>query len=278
MAGLPLFEATDTAKRLASRVLEASPSGRVIRGGDLLHRRAVVYPTGIPVLDRCLEGGFPVGSLVELTGPLSSGKTSLVWCVAAETARGGGLVAYVDPYDTLDAESAVAAGMVLDRLLWIRWAESAEADETKPLEAEDLERSVEPVERALKSADVAARSGVFRLVVLDLQPLPGQHPRQWSPSVWFRLQRAVQGTETTLLLLSPVRMAGGAAKLTLLLERRQSWWREGVSRRSPLHFEPEENGFEEGVATGGNRLQGWEAQARFWKGHRSNVVSIHCRF
>lgn len=218
--------------------------------------------------------------MVELTGPLSSGKSSLAWRIVAETARRGELVAYIDPYCALDGDSVQAAGVPADRLLWIHWPPVPTAEEPSPSAGGEGASSAAPgiLEHALKCADVAARSGVFALVVLDLQPPPEQRPRQWPPSVWFRLQRAVQGTETTLLVLSPVRLAGGAARLALTLQRRKSWWRHEVSRQSSLCFEPE-TGSAPGVPTPpGNRLQGWETQASLWKGSHRDVVPIHCRF
>ena len=79
-----------------------------------------VAPSGVTALDARLGGGFPRGQLSELVGPRSSGRTSLLLqMLAAATARGE-LVALVDALDMLDVESAAAAGVDLDRLLWIR--------------------------------------------------------------------------------------------------------------------------------------------------------------
>src|SRR5690349_12331920 len=81
---------------------------------------ALVAATGNEPLDARLDGGFPRGQLSELVGPRSSGRTSVaLQLLAAATARGE-LVALVDALDMLDVESAAAAGVDLDRLLWIR--------------------------------------------------------------------------------------------------------------------------------------------------------------
>src|SRR5436853_5256299 len=81
---------------------------------------AAAAPSGIASLDARLGGGFPRGQLSELVGPRSSGRMSvLLSLLAAATARGE-LVALVDALDMFDAESARAAGVALDRLLWIR--------------------------------------------------------------------------------------------------------------------------------------------------------------
>src|SRR5438128_8104418 len=81
---------------------------------------AAYAASGVLSLDARLGGGFPRGQLSELVGPRSSGRTSLMLhALAAATARGE-LVALIDALDMLDVESAAAAGVDLDRLLWIR--------------------------------------------------------------------------------------------------------------------------------------------------------------
>src|SRR5436190_5508078 len=88
--------------------------------GDPGNNDAAVAPTGITALDARLGGGFPRGQLSELVGPRSSGRTSvLLGMIAAATARGE-LAALVDAGDRFDAASAAAAGIDLERLLWIR--------------------------------------------------------------------------------------------------------------------------------------------------------------
>ena len=79
-----------------------------------------IGPSGVTALDATLGGGFPRGQLSELVGPRSSGRTSLLLrLIAAATARGE-CVALVDALDMLDVESAAAAGVDLERLLWVR--------------------------------------------------------------------------------------------------------------------------------------------------------------
>ena len=56
------------------------------RGLEGFQRRSVVelQPSGSAVLDVVLCGGFPRGSLVELCGPASSGRTSLAFSLLAQ--------------------------------------------------------------------------------------------------------------------------------------------------------------------------------------------------
>ena len=84
------------------------------------HDDRAVASTRCTGLDRQLGGGFPRGQLSELIGQRSAGRTTLLLhTLAAATARGE-LVALVDALDMFDVASAVAAGVDLDRLLWVR--------------------------------------------------------------------------------------------------------------------------------------------------------------
>ena len=67
-----------------------------------------------------LGGGFPRGSVVELCGPASSGRTSLAFSLLAQATERQEACAFVDVSDSLDPISLAAAGVELPRLLWIR--------------------------------------------------------------------------------------------------------------------------------------------------------------
>src|SRR6185369_10902384 len=77
-------------------------------------------PAGSPALDALTGGGLVRGRIVELTGPRSSGRMSAVLAMTAAVQAAGELVAVVDVADALDPRSAVRAGVVLPRLLWVR--------------------------------------------------------------------------------------------------------------------------------------------------------------
>lgn len=95
------------------------------RGLEGFQRRSVVelQPSGVAELDAVLGGGFPRGSLVELCGPASSGRTSLAFSLLAEATERQEACAFVDVSDSLDPVSLAAAGVELPRLLWIRCGE-----------------------------------------------------------------------------------------------------------------------------------------------------------
>src|SRR5215831_11515794 len=96
------------------------------RGLEGFQRRVEVelQPSGIAELDAVLGGGFPRGSIVELCGPASSGRTSLAFSLLAQATERQEACAFVDVSDSLDPLSLAAAGVELPRLLWIRCGES----------------------------------------------------------------------------------------------------------------------------------------------------------
>ena len=75
--------------------------------------------SGIREIDE-LTGGLPRGCLSEICGPASSGRTSVLLAALAAATRRQEVCALVDTTDALDAVSAAAAGVELERLLWIR--------------------------------------------------------------------------------------------------------------------------------------------------------------
>jgi len=97
---------------LASRIPSAlTPVARTI---------SEVQPTGIPEIDRVLNGGLHIGAINEIVGPECSGRTSLALATIAQLTREGRACAWVDANDSLDPESAAANGIQLFQLLWVR--------------------------------------------------------------------------------------------------------------------------------------------------------------
>ncbi len=77
-----------------------------------------VIPTGSLSLDLALGiGGVPRGRILEVFGPESSGKTTLVLHMMANAQRLGGTAAFIDAEHALDAKYAQALGVDIDELL-----------------------------------------------------------------------------------------------------------------------------------------------------------------
>ncbi len=74
--------------------------------------------TGTLSLDLALGGkGIPVGRVVEIFGPESSGKTTLALTVAAHAQKKGGVAAFIDAEHALDPSWARRLGVNVDDLL-----------------------------------------------------------------------------------------------------------------------------------------------------------------
>ena len=102
-----------------SSITKAFGDGSIMRLGDA---RALVkievIPTGSLALDLALGvGGIPRGRVVEIYGPESSGKTTLMLHVIANAQKAGGLAAFIDAEHALDPGYAKKLGVNLDDLL-----------------------------------------------------------------------------------------------------------------------------------------------------------------
>ena len=153
------------------------------RGFEFKVDRPEVCPTGLAEVD-AMAGGLPKGCLTEVYGPASSGRTSLMLAAMAQSTGRENVCALVDASDAFDPASA--AGVRLERLLWVRCGGNAE--------------------HALKAADLLVQGGGFGLVVLDLAGTPAVTARRISMTSWFRLRRTVEHTPTVLLDV-PLRQA-----------------------------------------------------------------------
>ena len=89
-----------------------------------------VTPTGIATLDELLHGGLPLGTITEVAGPESSGRTALALAFLAQVTAEAKVCAWVDVADSLDPESTAAAGVSLNRMLWVRCGVSAPRSQT----------------------------------------------------------------------------------------------------------------------------------------------------
>jgi recombination protein RecA len=174
-----------------------------------------IAPSGVTALDARLGGGFPRGHLSELVGPRSSARTSvLLQTLAAATARGE-LVALIDALDMLDVASAAAAGVDLDRVLWIR-------GHVVPNPGFGRDVNQRALEQAIRAIALVLQAGKFGVVALDVADAPASAIRQLPFTTWLRLQRMVEGSQTVCVLIGSEPMARSSAGLTVRLGIRES--------------------------------------------------------
>lgn len=93
--------------------------GAIMRLGDAGAQMKIdVIPTGALAVDLALgAGGLPRGRIVEIYGPESSGKTTLMLHVIANAQKAGGLAAFIDAEHALDPQYARKLGVNIDELL-----------------------------------------------------------------------------------------------------------------------------------------------------------------
>ena len=159
--------------------------------------------SGIAAMD-ALTGGLPRGCLTEICGPACSGRTTLLLAALAAATRRGECCVLVDASDALDPQSAAAAGVEWDRLLWVRCGENSPHAE-------------HCLEQLLRTTDLLLERGGFGLIALDLGDLPPQAARRIPLTTWFRFRRAVEHTPTVLLAIERQSIAGSCSSLLVKL-------------------------------------------------------------
>ena len=116
-------------------------------GDDAAQVRVAAVPTGAISLDLALGvGGVPRGRIVEVFGPESSGKTTLLYHILANAQKMGGICAFIDAEHAMDPAYAKRIGVDVDELL------VSQPDHG---------------EQALEIADLLIRSGAVDVVAID---------------------------------------------------------------------------------------------------------------
>jgi recombination protein RecA len=102
-----------------SSIHKSYGDGAIMRLGDAQSKVKIgIIPTGALALDLALGvGGIPRGRVIEIYGPESSGKTTLMLHVIANAQKSGGLAAFIDAEHALDPGYAKKLGVNLDDLL-----------------------------------------------------------------------------------------------------------------------------------------------------------------
>jgi hypothetical protein len=184
--------------------------------------------SGIPKLDS-LTGGFARGCLTEICGAASSGRTSvLLFALACATQRGE-VCALVDASDTFDPASAAAAGMEMNRLLWVRCGDKSPGKDTTSSSSggnrdyrnlsqwknPEVRRWESQLAQLLKVTDLLLQSNGFGMIALDLGNIPVQGARRIPLASWFRFRRVIESTPTVLLVLEQHPIAGSCSSALL---------------------------------------------------------------
>jgi recombination protein RecA len=135
-------------KNALGQIERAFGQGSIMKMGDEAAAvRVAAIPTGALSLDLALGvGGLPRGRIVEVFGPESSGKTTLLYHVLANAQKMGGICAFIDAEHAMDPAYAKRIGVDIDELL------VSQPDHG---------------EQALEIADLLIRSGAVDIVAID---------------------------------------------------------------------------------------------------------------
>jgi recombination protein RecA len=135
-------------KNALGQIERAFGQGSIMKMGDEAAAvRVAAIPTGALSLDLALGvGGLPRGRIVEIFGPESSGKTTLLYHVLANAQKMGGICAFIDAEHAMDPAYAKRIGVDIDELL------VSQPDHG---------------EQALEIADLLIRSGAVDIVAID---------------------------------------------------------------------------------------------------------------
>ncbi|MCC7123945.1 MAG: hypothetical protein IT178_03795 [Acidobacteria bacterium] len=182
-------------------------------------------PWLMPALNQVMRGGLPRGQMSEITGPVSSGRTSLAWAGLAAATQRGERVALIDTFDRFDPVTAVDAGLVLPQTLWVRGqALSKTAGAVDPGWVPGVRAVQGPgtllertIDRAIKALTLIVQSGVCTFVVIDLVDVPVPALASIPRATWLRVQRIIEGSATAVLLLAPVPVARSAGGFSIAM-------------------------------------------------------------
>jgi hypothetical protein len=144
---------------------------------------------------------FPRGRISEINGPRSSGRTALLHSVLAASTGQDECAALIDALDSFDPCSAEAAGVKLEKLLWVRCKSNAE--------------------HALRATDLLIQAGGFGVVALDLIEARPSELARIPPTAWFRFRRVIEPSPTVLLVLADRPLTKSCAAKRVTLERRK---------------------------------------------------------
>lgn len=184
--------------------LEASIAAKLTSGSELVRavarqRREEILPTTIEPLDALLGGGLARGKMTELAG--RGTRFSIVMATLAAATSIGEAAALIDAGDSFDPQLAEAAGIDLQRLLWVR---------------------PRTMKQTVTAAEMIGATG-FQLVIIDLgsRRPPG---RRVPDATWVRLARVAESHGATILVSAPYALTGTTSEAMVLAHAPRARW------------------------------------------------------
>lgn len=155
-------------------------------------------------LKQLFSNGLSRGAIAEINGRRSTGRTSVCLHILAQATARSEICAVIDLHGSFHPASASAAGVHLNRLVWVRCQGNAE--------------------HAMRAADLLLHAGGFGVVLLDLCEA---HPRVLNRiplSYWHRFRRVVEHTPTILLICAEFAQAKSCSSSSLEVKSKVFNW------------------------------------------------------
>jgi hypothetical protein len=133
---------------------------------------------------------FERGSLVDIAGGASTGKTAIALSLLANLTVEGEICAVVDSSNGFDPRSAATSGVVLENLLWVR----CNGD----------------IEKAFIAADHLVQAKGFGAIWLNLSGLPLNKLRMVPKTYWYRYRTRIKETPTLLIVTAEEPVTGSS--------------------------------------------------------------------
>src|SRR5947199_2135751 len=144
------------------------------------------------------------GTVVEMAGEPSSGKTSLALSLLAKLTADGEICACVDSTGGFDPCTATLAGVELENLLWIRCGGD--------------------VEKSFMAADYLVQAKGFGAIWLNLCGLPESKLRMVPKTYWYRYRTRIKETPTLILVTAASPITGPASQRSYECTRERAVW------------------------------------------------------
>lgn len=149
------------------------------------------------------------GTVVEIVGEASSGKTSVSLSLLSKLTKTGEICAVVDAGNGFDPCTAFLAGVELENVLWIRCGGN--------------------LEKSFMAADYLVQAKGFGAIWLNLNGLPERQLHMVPKTYWYRYRNRIKETPTVLLVTATEHITGSASQRSLLFKRERTEW-SGIGR------------------------------------------------
>ena len=144
------------------------------------------------------------GTVSEIAGGPSTGKTSLLLSLLSKLTRTGEVCAVVDSNNGFDPYSAVSSGVELENLLWIRCGGN--------------------IEKAFMAADYLVQAKGFGAVWLDLNGISKRDLQVVPKTYWYRYRTRIKETPTMFFVTAEEPVTGSASQQAFVLSRQPAVW------------------------------------------------------